>query len=46
MASHGFFVAAVEHRDGSAAASVVVSDGKKEFIYERKLLPEEKVSML
>ena len=43
MASQGYFVAAVEHRDGSAAAPMVVNDGVKEFIYERKLQPGEKV---
>ena len=43
MASQGYFVAAVEHRDGSAAATMVVNDGVKEFIYERKLQPGEKV---
>jgi hypothetical protein len=43
MASQGYFVAAVEHRDGSAAATMVVKDGVKEFIYERKLQPGEKV---
>ncbi len=44
MASQGYFVAAVEHRDGSAAATMIIKDGEKEFIYERKLQPDEKVS--
>jgi platelet-activating factor acetylhydrolase len=43
IASHGYFVAAVEHRDGSAAATVVEENGQKKFIYERKLLPNEEV---
>ena len=38
IASAGYFVAAVEHADGSASATIN-ADG--EWMYERKLLPDE-----
>ena len=42
LASHGMVVAAVEHRDGSAAATFVMEDGKKKWIPFRRILDTEK----
>ncbi|XP_066962919.1 platelet-activating factor acetylhydrolase-like isoform X4 [Macrobrachium rosenbergii] len=43
LSSHGFVVAAVEHRDTSACASFTLSeDGSKEHILFRTLQPNEK----
>ncbi|CAL4130997.1 unnamed protein product, partial [Meganyctiphanes norvegica] len=43
MASNGFIVAAVEHRDRSACASFILNEGgEKEFLYFKTLDPDTK----
>jgi platelet-activating factor acetylhydrolase len=42
LASHGLLVAAVEHRDGSAAATFTVEDGRRSWIPFRRVLDSEK----
>nr|XP_027220091.1 platelet-activating factor acetylhydrolase 2, cytoplasmic-like isoform X1 [Penaeus vannamei]XP_027220092.1 platelet-activating factor acetylhydrolase 2, cytoplasmic-like isoform X1 [Penaeus vannamei] len=43
LASHGFAVAAIEHRDSSACASFTINDkGEKEFILFKALTPGTK----
>ena len=37
LASHGFFVAATEHREGSACASFTMEDGQKNWIPHRRI---------
>ena len=42
LASHGFLVAAVEHRDASAAVSFTMEDGRRKWIPFRRVLDSEK----
>lgn len=42
LASHGFVVAAPEHRDGSAALSFTMENDKKQMIHHRRVTEEEK----
>jgi len=42
LASHGFMVAAVEHRDGTAAATFTMEEGVKRWLPFRRILDEEK----
>jgi len=42
IASHGFVVAAVEHRDGSAALSYSMESGNKLWIQHRRITDEDK----
>ena len=42
LASHGFVVAATEHRDGSAALSFTMERGSKVWIHHRRVGDEEK----
>ena len=42
LASHGFVVAAVEHRDGSAAASFYQDEqGERRWVAHRPVAPDE-----
>ena len=41
LASHGFVVAATEHRDGSAALSFTMENGRKSWVEHRQILDGE-----